>query len=154
MPASVSGMNCVCVSGGRGVLCEHLCSSLFVCVFVSSITCTGATALNTGLWYQRWTVGSRRGVTWLRPPPRSPSLHRHLTVESTFNILSSGYLHVFLNPTVFILLFLVKNISELSQFRQTPSPSQQSCGGYRTDHGRWQRHVMMGKPETPQLKSV
>ncbi|XP_056912492.1 tensin-3-like isoform X5 [Takifugu flavidus] len=28
----------------------------------------------------------------------------------------------------------VKNLSELSQFRQTPSPSQQSCGGYRTGH--------------------
>uniref|UniRef100_A0A674MZ69 Tensin 3 n=1 Tax=Takifugu rubripes TaxID=31033 RepID=A0A674MZ69_TAKRU len=44
---------------------------------------------------------------------------------------------IFLNPTVFILLFFsVKNLSELSQFRQTPSPSQQSCGGYRTGHGR------------------
>uniref|UniRef100_H3BZQ3 Tensin 3 n=1 Tax=Tetraodon nigroviridis TaxID=99883 RepID=H3BZQ3_TETNG len=38
-------------------------------------------------------------------------------------------------PTPYGRFVSLKNISELSQFRQTPSPSLQSCGGYRTDHG-------------------
>lgn len=48
-----------------------------------------------------------------------------------------GVFACILSTRLFILLFfLVKNMAELSQFRQTPSPSQQSCGGYATDHGR------------------
>lgn len=37
------------------------------------------------------------------------------------------------SPTVWCVA--VKNMSELNLHRQTPSPSLQSYGGYRTDHG-------------------
>lgn len=66
--------------------------------------------------------------------------------------LSSEHFHVFVTSFVCLDMFrfnsiwldrlvsfvvLVKNMSELTQLRQTPSPSLQSYGDYRTDHGRF-----------------
>lgn len=43
-------------------------------------------------------------------------------------------------PHLFFYASIVKNMAEFTHLRQTPSPSMQSYGAYRTEHGRslWQ----------------
>lgn len=66
------------------VFWKDACICVCVCFVCSSIPCyTGLTAPTTGLRAQTWTVGSRQGVTWLRPLLLSPSLHQHLMVSTT-----------------------------------------------------------------------
>lgn len=128
-----------------------------VCVRHSITCCTEATALTTGPRSWTWRMQLGLGVTWLRPLPPSPSHPRRLTV----NTLNTNVCHLQpqlpplacalhhqhvelkpLSPTVCCLA--VKNMSELNLHRQTPSPSLQSYGGYRTDHGesRWLQHII------------
>lgn len=52
------------------------------------------------------------------------------------SLLSPAFLGLTKRLVLVYFVFSVKNISELNHLRQTPSPSMQSYGGYRTDHGR------------------
>lgn len=124
---------------------------MHVCVVCYSTTCyTGATVLTTGPRPLTWKVGSKLGVTCLHPLPPSPSLPQHLMVSTVrflchckyvsfiwaFDLACICLLGLIKCPILISFLFSVKNMSELTHLRQTPSPSMQSYGGYGTDHGR------------------